>query len=48
MDLEGILKEPGSSWIGVNNETNVFIARDRTHYESNLIYLVFGQFDYAY
>ncbi|XWS33254.1 hypothetical protein CRYUN_Cryun22dG0065700 [Craigia yunnanensis] len=40
MDLEGVLKEPGCSWIEVNNETNVFIARDRTHHESNLIYLV--------
>ncbi|EOX92278.1 hypothetical protein QUC31_003551 [Theobroma cacao] len=40
MDLEGVLKEPGCSWIEVNNETNVFIARDRTHHEANLIYLV--------
>ncbi|XVF15067.1 hypothetical protein REPUB_Repub09cG0117600 [Reevesia pubescens] len=40
MDVEGVLKEPGCSWIEVNNETNVFIARDRTHQESNLIYLV--------
>lgn len=40
MDLEGVLKEPGCSWIEVNNETNVFIARDRTHHDSGLIYLV--------
>ncbi|KAE8706835.1 60S ribosomal protein L6-1-like [Hibiscus syriacus] len=42
MELEGVLKEPGCSWIEVNNITNVFIARDRTHHESNLIYLVLG------
>lgn len=40
MDLAGVLKEPGCSWIELNNEINVFIARDRTHHESNLIYLV--------
>ncbi|KAK5834573.1 pentatricopeptide repeat-containing protein At4g39530 [Gossypium arboreum] len=40
MDLEGVLKEPGCSWIEVNNENNVFIARDRTHHDSGLIYLV--------
>ena len=40
MDLAGVLKEPGCSWIELNNETNVFIARDRTHHESNLINLV--------
>ncbi|MBA0693319.1 hypothetical protein Goari_010809 [Gossypium aridum] len=40
MDLEGVLKEPGCSWIEVNNETNAFIARDRTHHDSGLIYLV--------
>ncbi|GMI67639.1 hypothetical protein like AT4G39530 [Hibiscus trionum] len=42
MDFEGVLKEPGCSWIEVNNVTNVFIARDITHHESNLIYLVLG------
>ncbi|OMP02536.1 hypothetical protein COLO4_11009 [Corchorus olitorius] len=39
MDSEGILKEPGCSWIEVNNETNVFIAKDKTHHEASLIYL---------
>ncbi|KAK3414529.1 hypothetical protein EUGRSUZ_H00392, partial [Eucalyptus grandis] len=40
MDETGVLKEPGRSWIEVNNEAHVFVARDRTHYEADLIYSV--------
>ncbi|KAL3724387.1 hypothetical protein ACJRO7_029544 [Eucalyptus globulus] len=40
MDETGVLKEPGRSWIEVNNVAHVFVARDRTHYEADLIYSV--------
>ncbi|XP_030458089.2 pentatricopeptide repeat-containing protein At4g39530 [Syzygium oleosum] len=40
MDETGVLKEPGKSWIEVNNEVHVFVARDQTHYEADLIFLV--------
>ncbi|XP_039156904.1 pentatricopeptide repeat-containing protein At4g39530-like [Eucalyptus grandis] len=40
MDETGVLKEPGKSWIEVNNEAHVFVARDWTHYEADLIYSV--------
>ncbi|GLU13201.1 hypothetical protein SLE2022_298460 [Rubroshorea leprosula] len=40
MDLDGVLKEPGRSWIEVDNESHVFIAKDRTHPVANLIYSV--------
>ncbi|KAK9272724.1 hypothetical protein L1049_003101 [Liquidambar formosana] len=37
MDLNKVVKEPGRSWIEVNNEVNVFIARDRAHCKADLI-----------
>lgn len=40
MDFNGLVKEPGHSWIEVNKEVHVFIARDRTHCETELIYSV--------
>ncbi|KAL3724391.1 hypothetical protein ACJRO7_029548 [Eucalyptus globulus] len=40
MDETGVLKEPGKSWIEVNNEAHVFVARDWTHYEADFIYSV--------
>ncbi|KAF5737885.1 pentatricopeptide repeat-containing protein [Tripterygium wilfordii] len=38
MDLNRVVKEPGCSWIEANNKVNVFIARDKTHCEADLIY----------
>lgn len=40
MDYHGVVKEPGCSWIEVNNEVHVFIARDTTNHISKLIYSV--------
>ncbi|KAK7358913.1 hypothetical protein VNO77_00854 [Canavalia gladiata] len=40
LDMSGVVKEPGWSWIEVNNEVHRFIARDTTHRDSALIYLV--------
>jgi hypothetical protein len=31
-------KQPGCSWIEVGNRVHVFLARDKSHYQSNLIY----------
>ncbi|KAK7247492.1 hypothetical protein RIF29_42375 [Crotalaria pallida] len=38
MDISGVVKEPGCSWIEVNNEVHRFIARDTAHLDSTLIY----------
>jgi pentatricopeptide repeat protein len=40
MDISGVVKEPGCSWIEVDNEINKFIARDTAHHDSTLISLV--------
>ncbi|XP_061345607.1 pentatricopeptide repeat-containing protein At4g39530 [Gastrolobium bilobum] len=40
MDMSGVVKEPGCSWIEVNNEVHRFIARDTAHRDSTLISLV--------
>ncbi|XP_073222264.1 pentatricopeptide repeat-containing protein At4g39530 [Cicer arietinum] len=40
MDVSGVVKEPGCSWIEVNNEIHKFLARDTTHGDSTLISLV--------
>lgn len=37
MDSSGVVKEPGRSWIEVNNKVNSFIARDTTHPEADII-----------
>ncbi|XP_057984221.1 pentatricopeptide repeat-containing protein At4g39530 [Malania oleifera] len=37
MELNGVVKEPGRSWIEVNNEIHVFIARDKAHSKVNMI-----------
>ena len=37
MDMSGVVKEPGCSWIEVNNEVHTFIARDTAHPGSRLI-----------
>ncbi|XP_059644381.1 pentatricopeptide repeat-containing protein At4g39530 [Cornus florida] len=38
MDCNGVVKEAGCSWIELNNEAHVFIARDRTHKDTGLIF----------
>ncbi|MQL80130.1 hypothetical protein Taro_012577 [Colocasia esculenta] len=38
MDLYGVVKEPGYSWIEVKNGTHMFASRDKTHPEADLIY----------
>ncbi|RDX93674.1 Pentatricopeptide repeat-containing protein, partial [Mucuna pruriens] len=40
MDMSRVVKEPGWSWIEVNNEVNRFIARDTAHPDSTLVSLV--------
>ncbi|XP_019463554.1 PREDICTED: pentatricopeptide repeat-containing protein At4g39530 [Lupinus angustifolius] len=40
MDIRGVVKEPGCSWIEVNNEVHRFIARDTSHRDTTLISLV--------
>ncbi|XP_022971725.1 pentatricopeptide repeat-containing protein At4g39530 [Cucurbita maxima] len=43
MDVSGVVKEPGQSWIEVNGEVHVFVSRDRDHEESDLIYLALDE-----
>lgn len=38
MDSGGVMKEPGRSWIEVNNEAHVFVAKDKTHPIADFIY----------
>ncbi|XP_060196580.1 LOW QUALITY PROTEIN: pentatricopeptide repeat-containing protein At4g39530-like [Lycium barbarum] len=38
MDSNGVVKETGCSWIEINNEVHLFIARDRNHHQADLIY----------
>ncbi|KAL2342989.1 hypothetical protein Fmac_004274 [Flemingia macrophylla] len=40
MDMSRVVKEPGWSWIEVNNKVHRFIARDTTHSDSSHISLV--------
>ncbi|KAK7318536.1 hypothetical protein RJT34_03239 [Clitoria ternatea] len=40
MDTSGVVKEPGWSWIEVNNKVHKFIARDTAHRDFALISLV--------
>ncbi|CAJ1937985.1 unnamed protein product [Sphenostylis stenocarpa] len=40
MDMSRVVKEPGWSWIEVNNEVHRFIARDTAHRDSTLISIV--------
>ncbi|CAK8578865.1 unnamed protein product [Lathyrus sativus] len=37
MDMSGVVKEPGCSWIEVTNEIHKFIAKDTSHRDSTLI-----------
>ncbi|XAR73286.1 hypothetical protein NMG60_11007204 [Bertholletia excelsa] len=38
MDQDGVVKEAGCSWIELNNEVHVFVARDKTHHQADLIW----------
>ncbi|KAJ9184958.1 hypothetical protein P3X46_004642 [Hevea brasiliensis] len=38
MKEKGLKKQPGCSWIEIGNRVHVFLARDKSHYQSNLIY----------
>jgi pentatricopeptide repeat protein len=38
MNNRGLKKQPGCSWIEVANKVHVFVARDKSHSESDLIY----------
>ncbi|KAG7611248.1 Pentatricopeptide repeat [Arabidopsis suecica] len=38
MNNRGVKKEPGVSWIGIRNQTHVFLAEDNQHPEITLIY----------
>lgn len=38
MDYNGVVKEAGCSWIEMNSNVHVFVARDRSHQDTNLIY----------
>ncbi|KAK1557482.1 hypothetical protein Q3G72_025530 [Acer saccharum] len=40
MDFDGVMKEPGCSWLEVDNEVHAFIARDKSHPATDLIYSV--------
>ncbi|KAF9611533.1 hypothetical protein IFM89_032933 [Coptis chinensis] len=40
MDCSEVLKEPGNSWIEVNKAVHVFIAKDKSHNQAELIYSV--------
>ncbi|KAI3802983.1 hypothetical protein L1987_31130 [Smallanthus sonchifolius] len=40
MESNGVVKEAGCSWIEINNEVHVFIARDRSHQQADLIHKV--------
>ncbi|XP_016454494.2 LOW QUALITY PROTEIN: pentatricopeptide repeat-containing protein At4g39530-like [Nicotiana tabacum] len=38
MDSNGVVKETGCSWIEINNEVHLFIARDQSHHQTDSIY----------
>ncbi|XP_050235740.1 pentatricopeptide repeat-containing protein At3g63370, chloroplastic [Mercurialis annua] len=38
MKVTGLIKEPGCSWIEVGNKVHTFLARDKSHPESDEIY----------
>ncbi|KAL5751897.1 hypothetical protein ACOSQ2_022404 [Xanthoceras sorbifolium] len=40
MDFDGVMKEPGRSWLEVEKEVHAFIAKDKSHPETDLIYSV--------
>ena len=46
MDCNGVVKEAGCSWLEMNNKVHVFTARDKSHPESTLIYLLMDNLIY--
>lgn len=46
MDCNGVVKEAGCSWLEMNNKVHVFTARDKSHLESTLIYLLMDDLTY--
>ncbi|GMH06638.1 hypothetical protein Nepgr_008478 [Nepenthes gracilis] len=40
MESNGVIKEPGRSWIEVSNKIHVFVARDKTHAKADAIFSV--------
>lgn len=46
MNNRGLKKQPGCSWIEVANKVHVFVARDKSHSESDLIYGVLQNIHY--
>jgi len=40
MKVEGVVKEPGRSWIGINKEVHIFLSKDKSHCKANQIYEV--------
>lgn len=43
MSCNGVVKEPGHSWIEVRNQVHVFTVRDRLHSQTDLIYTILDQ-----
>ncbi|KAL8133121.1 pentatricopeptide repeat-containing protein At4g39530 [Apium graveolens] len=46
MDCNGVVKEAGCSWLEMNKKVHVFTARDKSHPESNLIYMLMDDLIY--
>ncbi|CAA7020585.1 unnamed protein product [Microthlaspi erraticum] len=40
MKFEGVVKEPGRSWIQIDNEFHIFLSKDKSHRKTNQIYEV--------
>lgn len=40
MKYRGLKKQPGCSWIEVGNTVHVFVVRDKSHSQSNFIYIL--------
>ncbi|CAN8328701.1 unnamed protein product [Cochlearia groenlandica] len=40
MKLEGVVKEPGRSWIDINSEFHIFLSKDKSHRKAKQIYEV--------
>lgn len=45
MEKNGIVKEAGCSWIEMNNEVHLFVARNRTDNEADFIYSIMDSLD---
>lgn len=40
MKFDGVVKEPGRSWILIDNEVHIFLSKDKSHRKANQIYEV--------